>query len=221
MSNSLEELPILGILRNITEDMLEPIAEICKNTGLQSIEITMNTADAPTLISQLKNIANGRFSVGAGTVLHTVDLDSALKAGAEFIVAPNTNKELITECVRINTPVFPGALTPTEILQAWDLGATLVKVFPISCFGPQYIKEIKGPLNNVKILACGGVTNDNISEFFSFGADAVAFGGSIFNIPCLKNKDYDTIQTNVNRLISSYKSNTYNRTRGSYSDYIS
>lgn len=202
MTQKFEKLPLLGILRGITKKDIEPISQICKNTGLQAIEITMNTKDAPALISEMKTRAQGSFSVGAGTVVSLKDLDNALQAGAEFIVTPIIQEKVIRACVSQHIPIFPGAFTPTEIYKAWELGATMVKVFPSSIVGPKYFSEIKGPFNSIKLLACGGINCDTIQDFYKSGADAAAFGASIFKKEWLDNKEYGKIEEEVGKLIN-------------------
>lgn len=198
-------LPIIGILRGITESMVEPIAVNCISAGLKALEITMNTKNAPDLIRKMKEYSEGKLFVGAGTVISMQDLENALKAGASFIVQPTIKENIIKECLKNNIPVFPGALTPTEILTAWELGATMVKVFPANVFGPKYMKEIKGPLNNVKLLACGGISDKTIADYFNNGADGAAFGGSIFNLEQMGNNQYDKVKQDISNLISAYK----------------
>lgn len=200
-----ESLPLLAILRGITKDMIEPIADVCTQTGIKAVEITMNTKYAPELISILKLDAKNKFLVGAGTVLTLADLDKAIKAGAQFIVTPTVNTDVIRLCALQNIPIFAGAFTPTEIQKAWDLGAYMVKVFPSSIVGPSYFKEVKGPLNNTKLLACGGVNEQTIKAFFTNGADAAAFGASVFKKEWLENNDYNSIKNSINALISAYK----------------
>lgn len=203
-----DQLPLVAILRGITEEQIEPIAEICKNTGLQAVEITMNTPNAGHLIKQLQYYSRGKFSVGAGTVMHFKDLDKAVSAGAKFIVMPGLQIEVLRICISQNIPVFPGAFTPTEIYRAWELGATMVKVFPSSVLGPQYFKEIKGPFDSVKLLACGGISESTIQDYFKAGADAAAFGGSIFKKEWLENGSYHLIENEITKLIKAYKSIT-------------
>lgn len=199
-----DQLPILGIMRGIRKEDIEPLSKICITCGLEYVEITMNTELAPELISDLINVSENKISVGAGTVLNMSDLEKALKAGAKFIVSPSVIEDVIEECVRTKTPVFPGALTPTEVQKAWDKGATMVKLFPASLFGPGYIKELKGPFDKIRIMAVGGVSETNIRTFFENGAEAVAFGASIFNLKWMKEKQFNLIEERLNILIDSY-----------------
>ena len=170
----------MGILRGIDINDAEPLLESVISAGLETIEVTMNTPGAIGIISRLKKISDGRISVGAGTVLAPDQAGEALDAGAEFIVMPSFEEDVVSYCVGKDIPVFPGAFTPNEVIKAWRSGAAMVKVFPCGLFGPKYIKELKGPFDGVSLMAVGGVRADNIGEYFSCGADAVAFGGSVF-----------------------------------------
>jgi len=201
--NQFKQLPVLGILRGIEADQIEPLVECVVSSGLKTIEITMNTPSASELIKKMVNTSSGRLTIGAGTVLTMDDLKLALDAGATFIVMPTLIPEIVEHCLKEKIPVFPGALTPQEICNAWRAGATMVKVFPAKFFGPTYLKEIKGPFNDIELLACGGVNYDNIKAFFANGASAVAFGASIFNPEWIKAGSFDRIEESINSLITS------------------
>jgi 2-dehydro-3-deoxyphosphogluconate aldolase/(4S)-4-hydroxy-2-oxoglutarate aldolase len=194
--------PILGILRGAVPDLIEPLVETVIEAGLEALEITMNTAGAAELIRKAKQVAAGRLSLGAGTVLSIKDLKLAVKNGATFIVLPVLIKEVVEFCVKRKIPVFPGALTPEEIYQAWDAGATMVKVFPAKFFGPEYFREIKGPFNDIQLLACSGVTAENMQDYFAAGASAVSFGESVFRKDWLAVKDYKSIGQAVKRFMN-------------------
>ncbi|MCD6413297.1 MAG: bifunctional 4-hydroxy-2-oxoglutarate aldolase/2-dehydro-3-deoxy-phosphogluconate aldolase [Elusimicrobia bacterium] len=204
-----EKLPLMGILRGIEESDIEPLAEAVISAGLKTIEIAMNTANAPQLIEKLKKISGGRLCVGAGTVLTEDILTQALSAGAEFIVLPTLVPDVVARCVEEKIPVFPGGLTPREIYDAWQAGASMVKVFPAKFFGPSYFREIKAPFRDIKLLACGGVTAGNIKNYFSSGASAVAFGGGIFKRDLIKKRDFISIENSIRKLISAFRGNYY------------
>lgn len=199
--NHFEQLPIMGIIRGVEADTIEPLIEAITSSGLKTIEITMNTQGASELIRRAATTAKNRLTIGAGTVLTMNDLRSALDAGATFIVLPTLVRDVVEHCVKKRIPVFPGALTPQEIYNAWRSGATMVKVFPAKFFGPAYFKEVKGPFQNVKLLACGGITPDNIKSFFSNGASAIAFGGSVFKKEWLKGREFSRIADCIKALI--------------------
>lgn len=200
-----EKLPIIGILRGTEAGNIEPLVEAVVSSGLKTIEITMNSPKAAESIRRMVKAASGRLTVGAGTVLTMNDLRSALDAGATFIVMPTLIREVTEYCVKKKIPVFPGALTPQEIFEAWKSGATMVKVFPAKCFGPSYFKEIKGPFQDVRLLACGGVTPDNIGSFFQAGASAVAFGASIFKKEWLTQGEFSRVTEAIKTLINKIK----------------
>ena len=196
-------LPVLGILRGITAAAVAPLAETVVAAGLEAVEITMNTADAPALIAAMVAAAKGRLMVGAGTVLCVDDLAAAVNAGATFVVMPTLVPAVVERCAAAGIPVFPGALTPQEIFNAWTAGATMVKVFPASCFGPRYLKEITGPFPQIPLLACGGVNAENMAAYFAAGAAAVAFGASVFRPDWLAAGRYDRIDDEVCTLVQA------------------
>jgi 2-dehydro-3-deoxyphosphogluconate aldolase/(4S)-4-hydroxy-2-oxoglutarate aldolase len=200
-----KEFPVLGILRGITEIDLEPLISTIIDSGLETIEITLNTENALDLIRTAVKTSNGKLSIGAGTVLTKDAAKEAVNTGAEFIVTPALICEVTKFCKENKIPVFPGVLTPTEIYNAWQEGAAMVKVFPASVFGPKYFKELKGPFNNIKLMAVGGVTKENISDFFKNGADAAAFGASIFKQEWLAKKDFASIKKELDNFVASAK----------------
>ena len=165
----------------------------------------MNTTGAPAMIRKAVALSKKRLTIGAGTVLDMKSLKSALDAGATFIVMPVLVKDVMKYCVKHRIPVFPGALTPQEIHAAWDSGATMVKVFPSNFFGPEYFREIKGPFNDVKLLACGGVKPQNMRSFFAHGADAVSFGASVFKKEWLLRKDFKKIGRSIKEYVDEFK----------------
>lgn len=195
--------PLLGILRGIELKMVEPLTKAVIDSGLKVIEVTMNTAHAADIIREMVEVSCGRITVGAGTVLEKKSLKEALGAGASFIVMPTLIREVTEYCVKNKIPCFPGALTPQEIYAAWQAGATMVKVFPAKVFGPGYFQEIKGPFQDIELLACGGVTPDNLKEYFANGASAASFGASVFKREWLAQGDYARITENIRRFIQA------------------
>ena len=185
--------PVMGILRGAELSQIEPLVEAVIASGLETLEITMNTPGAAQLIQKARKISQKRLMLGAGTVLEMKDLKLALDSGATFIVMPVLVQDVVEYCLKNKIPVFPGALTPQEIYSAWKAGATMVKVFPAKFFGPEYFREIKGPFNQIELLACAGVTPGNMREYFKSGASAVAFGASVFKKEWLEAQDYPSI----------------------------
>ncbi len=201
----LQDIPVVGILRDIPEGAEEACAKISAECGLKAIEVTMNTSAAASIIEKLKAAARPLgILVGAGTVRNIQDLECALSAGAEFIVSPNTVRDVIEKCARKNVPSIPGALSPTEVQTAYDSGATCVKVFPVNCVGgPAYIKALRGPFRDIPLLACGGVSTENVKEFILGGADLVAFGGSIFKPSLMREKAWESIARKLSEFIKT------------------
>lgn len=195
----------MGILRGVTEELIEPLVETALRADLRTLEITMNTKGASNLIRKSCSISKGRIAIGAGTVINIKNLDEALDAGASFIVMPVLVKEVVARCVKLKVPVFPGALTPLEIYDAWRAGATMVKVFPSGLFGPGYFKEIKGPFDEIELLACGGVTPGNMKAYFENGAGAIAFGSSVFRQDWLTKKDFKSIENSIKQYAQNYR----------------
>ena len=196
-----KQLPLLGILRGIEIDSVEPLMESIIASGLATIEITMNTKGAPRLIEKAVKTAGKNLTIGAGTVLDMQSLKAALGAGATFIVMPVLVTEVAQYCSKNKIPFFPGALTPQEIYNAWNSGAAMVKVFPAGLFGPGYFREIKGPFKDIELLACGGVTPEKLKDYFANGASAAAFGASVFKKEWLKKKDFKSIEEAIKRFI--------------------
>lgn len=193
--------PLIGIVRGVSPERLEPVLEAAIAGGLETLEITLNTPGAPGLIARAGQIARGRLALGAGTVLDGDGLKAALDAGASFIVSPTLVPDVVAECVERRIPVFPGALTPQEIHDAWRAGATMVKVFPARLFGPDYFAEIRGPFDDVPLLACGGISPDTLPAYAAAGADAFAVGGSVFRREWMESGDCAGISRAIRELI--------------------
>jgi 2-dehydro-3-deoxyphosphogluconate aldolase/(4S)-4-hydroxy-2-oxoglutarate aldolase len=196
---------ILGILRTAGPVDMEGLMGSIASSGLEAIEIAMNSSGAAGLIRRAVKASDGRITIGAGTVLTHEILNEALDAGASFVVMPTLVHSVVEYCVKNSIPVFPGALTPKEVYDAWSAGATMVKVFPVSVLGPLYIKELKAPFDKLELLACGGITPENIKSYFSSGASAVAFGASIFNKERIEKKDFKRIERSIRDLIDGVK----------------
>ena len=151
------ELPIVGILRGFEVETVRQLVGATLAGGLRCIEVTMNSPSAVEAIAAAIEEGGDELQVGAGTVCTLEDLDQALGAGASFIVTPIVSVEVISACCERGVPVMAGALTPSEIYQAWSLGAEMVKVFPANHFGPGYLKDLRGPLPDIRLMPTGGV----------------------------------------------------------------
>jgi len=192
-----QKVPVIGILRGIALSDVMQILPLCITSGLKTIEITMNSSGAEDIIKQAVKKFGESINIGAGTVCNLQDLDLALKAGASFIVSPNLDEQVITKCVSNDIPVFPGAFTPTEIYKAWDLGATMVKVFPADTLGPKFISNLKAPYSNIKLLPTGGIDATNVREFFKAGASGVGVSGGLFDQKLIAHKQWDLLSQHL------------------------
>jgi 2-dehydro-3-deoxyphosphogluconate aldolase/(4S)-4-hydroxy-2-oxoglutarate aldolase len=190
-----EKAPIVGIIRNLAfEDVLK-ILPLYREAGLTTIEITMNTPDAEKMIRYAIENEQIGLNIGAGTVCDKQDLKRALKAGAQFIVTPITDKKVIKASVKKRIPIFSGAFTPTEIYKATVYGASMVKIFPATVLGSDYIKDLKSPMNHLKLLPTGGIGLENMAEFLKAGATGLGIGGQLFDKKLIENKDWQGLKT--------------------------
>nr|WP_295933862.1 bifunctional 4-hydroxy-2-oxoglutarate aldolase/2-dehydro-3-deoxy-phosphogluconate aldolase [uncultured Dyadobacter sp.] len=186
--------PLVGIIRNISPEDVKRILPIYREAGLTTVEITMNTPGASDIIRYALESEHYGLNIGAGTVCTKDDLEAALEAGAQFIVTPVISKKVIKSCVKKGIPVFPGAFTPTEIYNAWTMGASMVKIYPATSLGPEYIKDLKAPMNQLKLLPTGGVGLENMSAFLKAGANGLGVGGQLFDKKLIQEKDWDGLK---------------------------
>lgn len=191
--NFVHESGIVAIMRAQSSDQLLSAAEAILAGGVRAIEVTMTTPNAIEVIRQATTRLGDDVLFGAGSVLDAETARAAILSGAQFIVCPTLNLATIELCNRYSIPVVPGAYTPTEILTAWEAGATMVKVFPASLGGPGYIKAVKAPLPQVKLTAVGGVNLENTADFIRAGCEGVGVGSDLVNQKLLDARDFDAI----------------------------
>nr|WP_294796199.1 bifunctional 4-hydroxy-2-oxoglutarate aldolase/2-dehydro-3-deoxy-phosphogluconate aldolase [uncultured Mucilaginibacter sp.] len=184
------KVPIVGIVRGMPFNTIKNILSVYADAGLTTIEITMNTDGAVKMIEFIAVNFGGKLNIGAGTVCTQAELDSALNAGAQFVVTPVVNQKIIEGTVKAGIPIFPGAFTPTEIYNAWEMGAYMVKVFPATLVGPAYIKEVKAPLNKIKLMPTGGITLENIDTYQKAGADGYGMAGALFDKKLIEQENW-------------------------------
>jgi 2-dehydro-3-deoxyphosphogluconate aldolase/(4S)-4-hydroxy-2-oxoglutarate aldolase len=192
---------IIAIVRGVEESDAERLAEALRLGGITVMEITMNTPGAERMIRRLRETFVGKMFIGAGTVTDSEELAKALEAGASFAVTPNTDEEVIRQAADAGIPIFPGAMTPSEIVRAWKAGATAVKLFPSASLGLGYIQELQGPLSHIPMIAVGGVRPDNIAEFLRAGCYAVGVGSSIVNLRQIKAGNWSWIEEQARKLV--------------------
>jgi 2-dehydro-3-deoxyphosphogluconate aldolase/(4S)-4-hydroxy-2-oxoglutarate aldolase len=196
-----KKAPIVGIVRNLSLDEVVQILPIYREAGLTTIEITMNTPGAAEIIRYALEHESEGLNIGAGTVCTKEDLDNALEAGARFIVTPIINKKVIKSCVKKGIPVFPGGFSPTELYNAWSYGAAMVKIYPATSLGADYIKDLKAPLNNIKVLPTGGINLENMQDFLKAGADGLGIGSQLFDKELIRDKDWAGLKLHFEKFV--------------------
>jgi 2-dehydro-3-deoxyphosphogluconate aldolase/(4S)-4-hydroxy-2-oxoglutarate aldolase len=185
---------IVAILRAPSSEQLINVARALFEGGIDVIEVTFTVPDALEVLAAVKKEMGSRVLLGAGTVLDPETARAALLAGAEFIVAPVVNLDVIRLCKRYDKPVMPGAFTPTEILTAWEAGADLIKVFPSDSVGPGYIKALRGPFPQIRLMPTGGVNLQTLPDFVKAGACAVGVGSSLVEPQAVRDGNMDRLR---------------------------
>lgn len=192
---SIIEIGIVPVIRASSSEHAIQAVEACRAGGIFAAEITMTVPGAIRVLEKLADRFGDGMLLGAGTVLDAETARVSILAGAEFIVSPNLRPATIEMAKRYSKAVFPGALTPTEILSAWEAGADAVKVFPCgSMGGAKYIKSLKGPLPQIEMIPTGGVSLETIGDFFKAGACAVGVGGELCDAALISQGRLDVIE---------------------------
>lgn len=199
--NAIRETGIVPVIRAETPEEASNIAEAVREGGIKVLEITMTVPGAVDVIDELseKYRDDEDIIIGAGSVLDGVTARNVIQAGAEFVVGPTLNFDMIEVANRYQKPVIPGAMTPTEVKEAMEAGADVVKIFPASLFGPSIIKAIKGPLPQAELLPTGGVSHDNVKDWIKAGSFAVGAGSAI--VKGAAEGDFEQVEENASRFI--------------------
>jgi 2-dehydro-3-deoxyphosphogluconate aldolase/(4S)-4-hydroxy-2-oxoglutarate aldolase len=184
---------IVAILRFDDPAPLVEAVTALADGGIAVAEVTLTVPGALEVIREAKRKLGGRVLLGAGTVLDPETARAALLAGAEFIVSPHVNPDIIRLCRRYDKLVMPGAFTPTEVVSAWEAGADIVKVFPSDVLGPGYLKALRGPLPQVKLMPTGGIDLANAAEYLKAGAACLGVGGQLVDPKAVAARDFARI----------------------------
>jgi 2-dehydro-3-deoxyphosphogluconate aldolase/(4S)-4-hydroxy-2-oxoglutarate aldolase len=185
---------LVAIIRASSGEQLVNVARALADGGIDVIEVTFTVPRALDIIAAVRKDLGSKILLGAGTVLDTETARAALLAGAEYIVSPTLNPEIIRLCNRYDKLAMPGVFTPTEVLAAWEAGAEIVKIFPAEVVGPAYLKALKGPLPQVRLMPTGGVNLDTLRDFVQCGACAVGLGSSLVEQKALREGNLDRIR---------------------------
>ncbi|TYT61383.1 bifunctional 4-hydroxy-2-oxoglutarate aldolase/2-dehydro-3-deoxy-phosphogluconate aldolase [Natrialba swarupiae] len=195
VSERIVESGVLAVLRGIDEDQIVPVARAIHDAGVGALEVTADGTRAAEQIAAVdRELADTDAVVGAGTVLDAPTAASVIDAGAEFVVAPDTNVEVIRTCNRHGVLSAPGVMTPTEAVTAMEAGADILKMFPAKTVGPAHIGALQGPLGDVDVIPTGGVSPDNVADYFDAGAIAVGAGSAIVDYDAITDGDMDLVR---------------------------
>jgi 2-dehydro-3-deoxyphosphogluconate aldolase / (4S)-4-hydroxy-2-oxoglutarate aldolase len=200
---AIEQSGIVAVIRMKDPAKVQAVVDAIAEGGVRAIEVTMTVPGAVGLIASLAPRMPAGFLLGAGTVLDPETARQVIDAGAQFIVSPIFRRSLIDACHERGVPVTPGCFTPTEILEAWDAGADIVKVFPATALGPGYIKDVRAPLPQVKLMPTGGVTIENAGEWIKAGAVAVGVGSALLDTKAILAGDYGVLRAKAERIVAN------------------
>ena len=179
----------LSTARHITDALLEG--------GIRAIEFTLTNPDAVATIAAARQSVDSTVAIGAGSVISPAQVGAVADAGAQFVVSPVSKRDVIAACLERELPAMPGAFTPTEIQQAWEWGASVVKVFPANHLGKRFIKDVMAPLPHLRLMPTGGVHAGNIREFLELGAFAVGVGSSLINNDAVADRNWRQLRENA------------------------
>jgi 2-dehydro-3-deoxyphosphogluconate aldolase/(4S)-4-hydroxy-2-oxoglutarate aldolase len=185
---------IVAVVRSPDSQQLVEVVRALADGGVTVAEITMTVPDALGVLRQVRQALGERVLLGAGTILDTETARAALLAGAEYLVAPTLNLDVIRLCQRYSKLVMPGAFTPTEILTAWEAGADIIKVFPAEVVGPAFFKAMRGPLPQVRLMPTGGVDLNTAADFLRAGACCLGLGSQLVEPRAVTERDFDRIR---------------------------
>ena len=199
------ECGIVAVVRSPDSQQLVDVVRALADGGVTVAEITMTVPGALDVVKQVRSALGDRVLLGAGTILDPESARAAILAGAEYIVAPTLNFEVIRLCRRYDKLVMPGAFTPTEILAAWEAGADIVKVFPADVVGPGFFKALKGPLPQVRVMPTGGVDLTTAAAFLEAGACCLGVGSQLVEPNAVAERNFTRIRELAQQYIAIVK----------------
>ena len=203
--NSLISSGIIAVIRLSEDKKIDYIISALSEGGVKSLEITMTTPNAIDIIKNISKKNKGDFLIGVGSVLDPETANAAIHSGAQFIVSPILNVDIIKMGHRYDKVVIPGAFTPTEIINAWESGGDIVKVFPATVLGPKYFKDIHGPMPQVKLSPTGGVNINNAADFIKAGAVCLGVGSALIDKKLVENSDWEELSKRAATLVEEVR----------------
>ncbi|HMC77491.1 MAG TPA: bifunctional 4-hydroxy-2-oxoglutarate aldolase/2-dehydro-3-deoxy-phosphogluconate aldolase [Vicinamibacterales bacterium] len=203
---TIQALGVVAVIRMKDAGKLRAVIDAIAEGGVRAIEVTMSVPGAVGLIAQLAPVLPSSILFGAGTVTDAATARAVIDAGAQYIVSPVFRREVIDVCHERGIAVAPGCFTPTEILDAHEYGADVVKVFPATALGPSYIKDVRAPLPQVRLMPTGGVTLDNAGDWIRAGAIAVGVGSALLDTRAIEEGRLEVLTDNARRIVASVAS---------------
>ena len=203
MLEHLKKSPLVPVLRKIRFEDSSFIVKALIEGGVRTVEITMETERATEIIRKTVDEFGSQTLVGAGTVLTIEDCINAINAGAQFIVAPVLNEQVVTYAVEQGIPVIPGVYSPSEMMRAYELGATAVKLFPAASVGPGFVKDVQGPLGHIPIMVTGGIDLANAHSYIDAGAIAVGAGSALLKKNHISTGDWNALKMETKKWMSA------------------
>jgi 2-dehydro-3-deoxyphosphogluconate aldolase/(4S)-4-hydroxy-2-oxoglutarate aldolase len=202
---AIEDCGVVAVIRLTDPSRLQAVAEALLEGGVRALEVTMTVPRAVPLIETLAATVPAGVLVGAGTVLDAETARQVILAGARFVVSPVFRRDVLDACHRYDVAAMPGCFTPTEILDAWEAGADVVKVFPATALGPGYVRDVLAPLPQVRLLPTGGVTRDNAGQWIAAGAVAVGVGTALVDKAAVEHGRFDAIRDNARHFVDAVR----------------
>ncbi|HEX3643971.1 MAG TPA: bifunctional 4-hydroxy-2-oxoglutarate aldolase/2-dehydro-3-deoxy-phosphogluconate aldolase [Vicinamibacterales bacterium] len=199
----IEALGIVAVIRLKDPGKLRAVVDAIADGGVRALEVTMTVPRAVDLIRTLAPSLPDGFLLGAGTVTDAATARAVIDAGARFVVSPVFRPDVIAACHERDVPAMPGCFSPTEILAAHECGADIVKVFPATMLGPQFLRDVRAPLPQVKLMPTGGVTLDNAGDWIRAGAVAVGLGSALLEPNAIESSRFDIIAANARRVVAN------------------
>jgi 2-dehydro-3-deoxyphosphogluconate aldolase/(4S)-4-hydroxy-2-oxoglutarate aldolase len=196
---------IVGVVRTPSPETAQRAVQAVVAGGMDVVEVTFTVPNAVDVLREVARSIGSDVLLGAGTVTDAEKAKAAIDAGARFIVAPNMDPDTVTTAVALGAVAIPGALTPTEVVNAMRAGADVVKVFPISVFGPSYLKALRGPLPDVLLMPTGGIEVENLYDYFAAGAAIVGVGGTLVQPKLVAAGEYATITERAKRFVEGVR----------------
>jgi 2-dehydro-3-deoxyphosphogluconate aldolase/(4S)-4-hydroxy-2-oxoglutarate aldolase len=206
ITSAIETMGVVAVIRLKDPAKLRAVVDALAEGGVRALEVTMTVPGAIELIRKLAPTLPAAFLLGAGTVTDAATAAAVIDAGAKFVVGPVFRPDVIRACHERGVPAMPGCFSPTEIFTAHECGADIVKVFPATSLGPQFLKDVRAPLPQVKLMPTGGVTLDNAGDWIRAGAVAVGVGSALIDTKAIDSGRFDVITAGARRVMANVAS---------------